>query len=73
MTHREDGKTKRQLVAALDYVGLFLFLAGCILLLLGLNWGGRNFPWSVVCHLSGRSDEWSRTWLSVIGVSIPGT
>ncbi|KAL4812519.1 fungal trichothecene efflux pump [Aspergillus spinulosporus] len=43
--HREDGKTKRQLVAALDYIGLFLFLAGCILLLLGLNWGGRNFPW----------------------------
>lgn len=36
--HRDDGKTKRQLVAALDYVGLFLFLAGCILLLLGLNW-----------------------------------
>ncbi|KAL3430347.1 fungal trichothecene efflux pump [Aspergillus tetrazonus] len=46
--HREDGKTKRQLVAALDYVGLFLFLAGCILLLLGLNWGGRNFPWKSV-------------------------
>ncbi|KAL4985906.1 fungal trichothecene efflux pump [Aspergillus falconensis] len=46
--HREDGKTKRQLVAALDYVGLFLFLTGCILLLLGLNWGGRNFPWKSV-------------------------
>ncbi|KAL4738812.1 fungal trichothecene efflux pump [Aspergillus similis] len=46
--HREDGMTKRQLVAALDYIGLFLFLAGCILLLLGLNWGGRNFPWKSV-------------------------
>ncbi|KAI9371743.1 fungal trichothecene efflux pump [Aspergillus egyptiacus] len=43
--HQEDGKTKRQLVAALDYVGLLLFLAACILVLLGLNWGGRNFPW----------------------------
>ncbi|KAL3444206.1 fungal trichothecene efflux pump [Aspergillus insuetus] len=46
--HREDQKTKRQLLAALDYVGLLLFLAGCILLLLGLNWGGRNFPWKSV-------------------------
>ncbi|KAL4919159.1 fungal trichothecene efflux pump [Aspergillus aurantiobrunneus] len=43
--HHDDGKTKRQLLAALDYVGLLLFLAGCILLLLGLNWGGRDFPW----------------------------
>lgn len=41
--HRDDGKTKRQLVAALDYVGVLLFLAACILLLLGLNW---------VCFLS---------------------
>lgn len=36
--HHEDGKTKGQLLAALDYVGLFLFLSGCVLLLLGLNW-----------------------------------
>ncbi|RDW65636.1 uncharacterized protein DSM5745_09375 [Aspergillus mulundensis] len=46
--HRGDGKTRRQLLASLDYVGLFLFLAGCVLLLLGLNWGGRNFPWKSV-------------------------
>ncbi|OJJ54342.1 hypothetical protein ASPSYDRAFT_94096 [Aspergillus sydowii CBS 593.65] len=43
--HRDDGKTRRQLVAALDYIGVLLFLAACILLLLGLNWGGRNYPW----------------------------
>ncbi|KAL4926336.1 fungal trichothecene efflux pump [Aspergillus undulatus] len=43
--HIVDGKTKRQLLAALDYVGLLLFLAACVLLLLGLNWGGRDFPW----------------------------
>lgn len=36
--HRDDGKTRRQLVAALDYIGVLLFLAACILLLLGLNW-----------------------------------
>ncbi|KAL3469643.1 fungal trichothecene efflux pump [Aspergillus californicus] len=46
--HRVDGKTKGQLLAALDYVGLLLFLAGCVLLLLGLNWGGRDFPWKSV-------------------------
>ncbi|KAL4937888.1 hypothetical protein BDV06DRAFT_226516 [Aspergillus oleicola] len=46
--HLTDGKTKKQLLAALDYVGLLLFLAACILLLLGLNWGGRDFPWKSV-------------------------
>lgn len=36
--HRVDRKTKRQLLGELDYLGLLLFAAGCILLLLGVNW-----------------------------------
>lgn len=44
--HKHDGKTKIQLLKELDYVGLFLFTAGCVLLLLGLNWGGRQHPWN---------------------------
>jgi MFS family permease len=56
--HREDGKTKLQLVAALDYIGLFLFLAGCILLLLGLNWVCQTFMSTIGganCAMPGRS------------------
>jgi hypothetical protein len=44
--HGDDGKTKAQLLAALDYVGLLLFLAGCILLLLGLNW--VRYTWAII-------------------------
>ncbi|PGH14383.1 hypothetical protein AJ80_05973 [Polytolypa hystricis UAMH7299] len=43
--HKHDGKTKLQLLGELDYVGLFLFTAGCVLLLMSLNWGGRDYPW----------------------------
>ncbi len=43
--HRADGKTRLQLLRELDYVGLFLFTAGCAILLLALNWGGREHPW----------------------------
>ncbi|KAF2118292.1 fungal trichothecene efflux pump [Lophiotrema nucula] len=44
--HKNDGKTKIQLIKEIDYVGLFLFVAGCVLFLLGINYGGRQYPWS---------------------------
>ncbi|KAF2188562.1 MFS general substrate transporter [Zopfia rhizophila CBS 207.26] len=44
--HEDDGKSKWQLVKEMDHVGLLLFVAGCFLLLLGLNWGGVTYPWS---------------------------
>lgn len=44
--HKYDGKTKIQLLRELDFVGLFLFSMGCILFLLGVNWGGRQYPWA---------------------------
>lgn len=44
--HRADGLTKLQLLAQLDYVGVFLFLAGGVLFLLGVNFGGRTYPWN---------------------------
>lgn len=46
MKHRVDGKTKLQLLGELDYVGIFLFIAGGVLFLLGVNFGGRQYPWS---------------------------
>jgi MFS family permease len=44
--HKQDGKTKWQLVKEIDYVGLLLFAAGCLLFLIGVNYGGRQYPWS---------------------------
>ncbi|KAJ2904407.1 putative trichothecene efflux pump protein [Zalerion maritima] len=44
--HRADGKTKMQLLGELDYVGVVLFTAAGTLFLLGINFGGRTYPWS---------------------------
>lgn len=43
--HAEDQKTKWQLTKEIDYIGVILFTAGCLLLLLALNWGGGQHPW----------------------------
>ncbi|KAJ3536020.1 hypothetical protein NM208_g6897 [Fusarium decemcellulare] len=43
--HQDDHKTKWQLIKEIDYVGLVLFTAGCLLLLLALNWGNGIHPW----------------------------
>lgn len=42
--HCADGKTRWQLVKELDFVGLFLFSLGCLLFLLGINYGGKQYP-----------------------------
>ncbi|KAH7120948.1 fungal trichothecene efflux pump [Dendryphion nanum] len=44
--HEGEGKTKWELVKEMDHLGLLLFTGGCLLLLLGLNWGGVSYPWS---------------------------
>ncbi|KAF2743842.1 MFS general substrate transporter [Sporormia fimetaria CBS 119925] len=41
----EHGKTKRQLLREFDWLGLFLFVAGCTLFIVGVNWGGTMYPW----------------------------
>ncbi|KAF2663016.1 MFS general substrate transporter [Lophiostoma macrostomum CBS 122681] len=44
--HKNDGKTKTQLIKEIDYIGLLLFMAGCVLFLLGINYGGRQYAWT---------------------------
>ncbi|CAI6088032.1 unnamed protein product [Clonostachys chloroleuca] len=44
--HAGDGKSKWQLAKEIDYIGLILFTAGCLLLLLALNWGGGQHAWN---------------------------
>ena len=42
----KHGKSKRQLLAEFDWIGLFLFVAGCTLFIVGLSWGGSLYPWT---------------------------
>ena len=32
-------------IKAVDFIGIFLALAGTIVLMLGLTWGGGQYPW----------------------------
>lgn len=43
--HREDHKTKMQLLKELDYVGLITFSGACAILLMAITWGGAVHPW----------------------------
>lgn len=43
--HGEDRKSRWELVCEMDYIGLLLFVAGCTIFLIGLNFGGRQYPW----------------------------
>jgi len=51
------GKTRWQKVKSLDYGGIFIFMAGEVLFLLGINWGGQLYPWKsaqvIVCIILG--------------------
>jgi MFS family permease len=49
-----NGKTKWQAFKELDFVGIFLFIAGCVLFLIGVSWGGQVYPWTstpVLCTI----------------------
>lgn len=43
--HKEERVSKWIVLRELDYFGLLLFTAGATLFLLGLNFGGRQYPW----------------------------
>ncbi|KAH6522307.1 hypothetical protein HBI81_147620 [Parastagonospora nodorum] len=50
----EHGKSAMQLVREFDWLGLFLFLAGCTLFIVGVSWGGSMAPWvsaTVLCPI----------------------
>lgn len=47
-------RTKLQELRDLDFGGMFLFIAGAVLFLLGISWGGTLYPWKsayVLCTL----------------------
>ena len=39
------GKNKMKQLKTLDWVGIFLFSTGLVVMLIGLNWGGSVYPW----------------------------
>lgn len=40
------GKTIKQQLMEFDWIGLVLYLAGVVLFLIGLSWGGQAYPWA---------------------------
>jgi len=40
-----QNRTKKQQLKDFDYIGTALFIAGFVLFLLGLSWGGSVYPW----------------------------
>jgi hypothetical protein len=43
MKHARE--SRMQIIKYFNYVGTLLFVAGFLLLLIGLNWGGTQYPW----------------------------
>lgn len=41
----EHGKSAKQILREFDWLGLFLFLAGCTMFIVGVSWGGSMAPW----------------------------
>ena len=41
-----SGKTQWQQFKEMDFIGIFLFISGCVLFLIGLSWGGVTYPWA---------------------------
>lgn len=48
------GTTRLRQMRQLDWLGILLYVAGCVLFLVGLSWGGSTYPWAsvqVLCPL----------------------
>lgn len=47
-----DGRTRMDLFKSFDWIGLFMFIAGCTLFIVGVNWGGSLYPWTSATTLA---------------------
>lgn len=43
---KQSNKTAGQILREFDWLGLFLFIAGCTLFIVGVSWGGSLYPWT---------------------------
>lgn len=46
MKHRREGVSRLRMFLRIDWFGVLLFSSAAILFLLGLNFGGRTYPWT---------------------------
>lgn len=47
----EEGKTTWDQIKATDFGGCFLFITGIVLFLLGISFGGKQYPWYVTLFM----------------------
>lgn len=52
MREKHGAKKMAELLKELDYVGAFHCTAGIVLLLMGISWGGRLYPWKLAQVIS---------------------
>lgn len=43
--HAGTGKTPMEVLKTFDWLGLCIFIVGCTLFIIGINWGGSLYPW----------------------------
>jgi MFS family permease len=41
-----QGMSRKQVLAEIDYIGGFLSVSGMLLFMMGMQWGGYQYPWS---------------------------
>ncbi|KAF7554378.1 hypothetical protein G7Z17_g2973 [Cylindrodendrum hubeiense] len=44
--HGTSTRTKTDLLKSFDWIGLGMFITGCTLFIIGVNWGGTLHPWT---------------------------
>ena len=47
-----NGRTRMQIVKDFDWIGMVIFIAGCTLFIIGVNWGGSLHPWTSAATLT---------------------
>ncbi|KAK7402700.1 hypothetical protein QQX98_011564 [Neonectria punicea] len=50
--HASSTRTKSDLLKSFDWIGLAMFITGCTLFIIGVNWGGTLYPWKSAATLA---------------------
>ncbi|EXJ87481.1 hypothetical protein A1O3_04441 [Capronia epimyces CBS 606.96] len=45
-------KSRTAMIKEIDYIGVFIWMVGVVLFLLGINWGGSKYPWDSAAVIS---------------------
>lgn len=41
-----EGLSRKEMISRIDFLGGFFMISGIIVFLIGLNWGGKTYPWN---------------------------